>query len=67
MEDDLDEFEDAVGEQISEPQEGEIYTDVDGYTYKKPKKWDLFNSFQFESDDLKSVIIDADPGNAGIT
>ena len=67
MEDDLHHFEDAVDEQICEPKEGQIYTDEFGYTYKKPKKWDLLNSFEFESDDLATVIRDANPGNAGIT
>lgn len=56
-----------MDEQIAEPETNEIVTDENGYTYKKAKQWDLFNSFNFESDELRGVICDADPGNAGIT
>ena len=43
------------------------YKDTDGQEYRLPKLWDYDNSFAFESEDLKQIFKDVNPGNCAVT
>ena len=46
---------------------GQVFTDADGYEVKLPKDWTLDNAFEFETEELKQIYQDADPGNCVLT
>lgn len=58
-------FEDATDQALASATK--TYTDSDGFQIEEPKQWNYDNSFEFESEDLKMVIMEVDPGNTALT
>ena len=60
--------------QIEEKQENQaqddgsiVTTDSDGNTIRIPKKWDYDNAFVYETEELRKIFQDVDPGNTALT
>lgn len=64
-----DEFQDAVDatQQEEQPDGSVKYTDKDGYNVHLPKVWHFDNSFTFEDESLKEVIMNVHPGDCAVT
>lgn len=43
------------------------YSDPDGFEYRIPRHWDFDNAFEYETEELKKIFHDVDPGNCVVT
>ena len=51
----------------TEGPDGSTIFEKDGYKYQVPKQWGLQNAFKFETEELKQMYADVDPGNCALT
>ena len=64
--DGADDFQDAVDHQ-EQPDGSVKYTDDVGNQVQLPKTWNYDNSFTFDDDSLKEIIMNVHPGDCAVT